>query len=147
MPTINFADPSHVIVNGTDIGHFIDAIRSGSPHAVDLKAAFDVMWADHTEDMRDAVAKHIDALDKIEQDARLQVADYGKQCELAVKKAESRCAELEAHVILLGGEELAAQRAADDIRKQIEAKNAELQELLNPRKVEPIERPAEATAE
>ena len=38
-------DPNHLMIDGKDVGHFVDYIRSNPGSlAVDVKAAFDVLW-------------------------------------------------------------------------------------------------------
>ncbi len=117
MPTITLTDIFHVLVDGRDVGHIIDAVRSVPPRAdpVEMKAAFDMWFVKHANLCREAIA-----------DAKAEAATLRD-------KHATHCAQLESDIAALGTkEEAQAIRKQQDITKiraQIAADTTRLAEL------------------
>ena len=117
MPTVAMTDIFHVLVDGTDVGHVIDAVRSNPPRAdpVEMKAAFDMWFVDFRRDTAESIAAA-----KSERNAALAQLD---EQDLA---HEAAVAKLEADIAILGTKpEAQAMRKANQ-RAKLQAELAAL---------------------
>ena len=144
---IEITDTHNVMVDGKNIGHIIDAVRSNPPRAdpVEMKAAFDTWFVNHANACRDAIAeakveipnlreKHHQAC--IESDdkhaAAIAALNEAHAADIAALRSEhaAHCAALEADIATLGTKEEAQviRRAQERTRKleQLAALTAEL---------------------
>lgn len=124
---ITLTDIFHVLVDGKDVGHVIDAVRSVPPRAdpVEMKAAFDMWFINHANLCRDAITDakaELPALrDQQQKEKAKLVAD--QEATLAAMKADhaAHCAKLEADIATLGTKpEAVAMRAAAERKAKLE---------------------------